>query len=106
MQVLSLGDFQRTFGGLNAGSEASYGIQQFFLNGGSEAYVVRVIGTGAISAAIDLLDKPSGGAVMLRAFSGQMISGTSVVNLGTWGNNVRLEVDYNTTNPATLLTCQ
>ena len=80
VQVLSLGDFQRTFGGLNAGSEASYGIQQFFLNGGSEAYVVRVIGTGAISAAIDLLDKPSGGAVMLRAFSGQMISGTSVVN--------------------------
>ena len=102
VQVLSLGDFQRTFGGLNAGSEASYGIQQFFLNGGSEAYVVRVIGTGAITAAIDLLDKPSGGAVMLRAFSGQMISGTSVVNPGSWGNNIRLEVDYNTTNPATL----
>ena len=102
VQVLSLGDFQRTFGGLNAGSEASYGIQQFFLNGGSEAYVVRVIGTGAITAAIDVLDKPSGGAVMLRAFSGQMISGASVVNPGLWGNNIRLEVDYNTTDPTTM----
>jgi uncharacterized protein len=102
VQVLSLGDFQRTFGGLNAGSEASYGIQQFFLNGGSEAYVVRVIGTGAITAAIDLLDKPSGGGVMLRAFSGQMISGASVINPGLWGNNIRLEVDYNTTNPSTM----
>jgi uncharacterized protein len=102
VQVLSLGDFQRTFGGLNAGSEASYGIQQFFLNGGSEAYVVRVIGTGAITAAIDLLDKPSGGAVMLRAFSGQMISGASVVNPGLWGNNIRLEVDYNTTDPTAM----
>src|SRR6478735_5176450 len=80
VQVLSLGDFQRTFGGLTAGSEA---------------YVVRVIGTGAVTAAIDLLDKPSGGAVMLRAFSGQMISGASVVNPGLWGNNIRLEVDYN-----------
>jgi uncharacterized protein len=102
VQVLSLGDFQRTFGGLNAGSEASYGIQQFFLNGGSEAYVVRVIGTGAITAAIDLLDKPSGGAVMLRALSGQMISGASVVNPGLWGNNIRLEVDYNTTDPTAM----
>jgi phage tail sheath protein FI len=102
VQVLSLGDFQRTFGGLNAGSESSYGIQQFFLNGGSEAYVVRVIGTGAVTAAIDLLDKPSGGAVMLRAFSGQMISGVSVVNPGLWGNNIRLEVDYNTIDPKTM----
>jgi uncharacterized protein len=98
VQVLSPGDFQKTFGGLSANSEASYGIQQFFLNGGSQAYVVRVIGTGAVTAAIDLQDKP-GGSAMLRASAGQMIGGQSVVNPGAWGNNVRLEVDYNTTDP-------
>ncbi len=101
VQVLSLGDFQKTFGGLSANSEASYGIQQFFLNGGSQAYVVRVIGTGAVTAAITLLDKPAGGA-MLTASAGQMISGTSVPNPGGWGNNLRVDVDYNTTNPQTL----
>src|SRR5712675_2522623 len=102
VQVLSLGDFQRTFGGLNVSSEASYGIQQFFLNGGSEAYGVRVTGTGAVTAAIDIQDKSSGGSVVLRAFAGQLISGASVANPGQWGNNIRLEVDYNTTAPDSL----
>lgn len=101
VQVLSLADFQKTFGGLSANSEASYGIQQFFLNGGSQAYVVRVIGVGAITAAISLLDKPTG-AVMLTASAGQMISGKSVPNPGAWGNNLRVDVDYNTTDPTKL----
>src|SRR5690242_10068315 len=57
VQVLSFADFERNFGGLNTDSEASYAIQQFFLNGGTEAYVVRV-GDGATirSAAVTLLD--------------------------------------------------
>ena len=101
VQVLSLGDFQKSFGGLSANSEASYGIQQFFLNSGSQAYVVRVIGSGALTAAISLLDKPSG-SVMLTASAGQMISGKSVANPGSWGNNLRLDLDYGTTNPQTL----
>jgi phage tail sheath protein FI len=42
VQIFSSADFERQFGGLDINSEASYGIQQFFLNGGSEAYVVRV----------------------------------------------------------------
>jgi len=101
VQMLSLADFQKTFGGLSANSEASYGIQQFFLNGGSNAYVVRVIGASAVTAAIALMDKPGGG-VMLTASAGQMISGKSVPNPGLWGNNLRLDVDFNTTDPAKL----
>src|SRR3712207_6143290 len=42
VQLFNMGDFQREFGGLNSQSEASYAIQQFFLNGGTEAWVVRV----------------------------------------------------------------
>src|SRR5690349_18226125 len=65
-RILSFADFERTFGGLDARSEASYAIQQFFLNGGSEAYVVRTTsGTGANAAgaaAIALQDAASGGA--------------------------------------------
>ena len=33
-----MGDFERDFGGLERTSEASYGIRQFFLNGGSQAW--------------------------------------------------------------------
>jgi len=34
VRVFNMGDFEREFGGLDVRSEASYGIQQFFLNGG------------------------------------------------------------------------
>jgi phage tail sheath protein FI len=40
--VASFAEFAQIFGGLDARSEASYAVQQFFLNGGSEASVVRV----------------------------------------------------------------
>lgn len=40
--VQTMADFERTFGCLDAGSEASYGIRQFFANGGERAWVVRV----------------------------------------------------------------
>jgi phage tail sheath protein FI len=40
--VASFAEFTQIFGGLDARSEASYAVQQFFLNGGSQASVVRV----------------------------------------------------------------
>jgi phage tail sheath protein FI len=90
-RVLSFADFERTFGGLDARSEGSYAIQQFFLNGGSEAYVVRTTsGTGAnaaASAAIALQDAAAGGTTVLTA---------TARSAGAWGNNVRLEVDFAT----------
>ena len=42
VRITSLADFERIFGGLDSRSEASYGINQFYLNGGSVAFVVRV----------------------------------------------------------------
>ncbi|MFL6448509.1 MAG: phage tail sheath C-terminal domain-containing protein [Bryobacteraceae bacterium] len=58
--VQSFADYKRTFGGLDATgldeeSESSYQIFQFFLNGGSTAYVVRVAPQDAESASVDLL---------------------------------------------------
>src|SRR6476620_586532 len=46
VQLLSMSDFEREYGGLNRAREASYAVQQFFLNGGSEAWVVRRGQTG------------------------------------------------------------
>jgi uncharacterized protein len=47
VQVFSFGDFEREFGGLDDRSEASYAIQQFFLNGGTQAWVVRAASAAA-----------------------------------------------------------
>ena len=41
-RVLSFAEFEERFGGLGAGLELGYAVRQFFLNGGTEAFVVRV----------------------------------------------------------------
>jgi phage tail sheath protein FI len=104
IQIFSVADFEREFGGLDINSEASYAIQQFFLNGGSEAHVIRigrvdpVTGPTFASARIDLLDEASANSLRVRA--GRLIKGVSVDDPGSWGNFVRAEVDYDTTDPA------
>ena len=50
--IFSFADFQRLFGGLASDSELSYAVQQFFLNGGSQACVVRVPKDGAVAASV------------------------------------------------------
>lgn len=95
-QVLSFADFERTFGGLNALSEGSYAVQQFFLNGGSNAYVVRTTSTtasnGAVAAVAAMEDAP-GGAVVLTA---------TAKSAGAWGNGIRIDVDYGAKDPTTM----
>jgi len=49
--IFSFPDFERLYGGLAANSELSYSVQQFFQNGGAQAYVVRTPGTSAGAAA-------------------------------------------------------
>ena len=42
IHILSFSDYERRFGGLQTDSEMSYAVRQFFLNGGSDAWVVRL----------------------------------------------------------------
>jgi uncharacterized protein len=84
VQVLNMGDFERVFGGLHARSEASYGIQQFFLNGGTEAWVVRTA-AGAVASANVAMQSAIGGATALTV---------TAANPGLWGNGLRVSVDY------------
>lgn len=78
VRITSYGDFERTFGGLDARSAASYAIQQYYLNGGSIAYVVRVternISGASVAASATLT--PTGGALRIDASSP-----------GAWANN-------------------
>ncbi len=47
-QLFAYGDFERAFGGLHLDSPVSYAVQQFFQNGGLEAWVVRVAASAEI----------------------------------------------------------
>ena len=87
IRVFSFGDFEREFGGLDQNSEASYGIQQFFLNGGTDAWVVRSVGKGAEPAKAILPDADGGTALQMEAGRGTRS------NPGKWGNQLRAQVD-------------
>jgi len=52
--IFSFADYERSFGGLASDSELSYAVQQFFGNGGTQAYVVRVPRAGASGAQVVL----------------------------------------------------
>jgi phage tail sheath protein FI len=43
--VLSWSDYEREYGGLDPNSDLSYAISQFFTNGGTRAYIVRLAAT-------------------------------------------------------------
>jgi phage tail sheath protein FI len=90
VELNGMGDFVRIFGGLDSRSEGSYAIDQFFRNGGTKAYAVRVAsGTGndaAAKASVEIKNHPGGAVKVLRI---------SAVDEGTWGNTVRIVVDRN-----------
>ncbi len=81
VRIQSFADFERTFGGLWVRSTMSYAVQQFFLNGGTDAIVVRVVR----SAAKATLSLPGSTALELEAASE-----------GVWGNGLKAIVDHQT----------
>ena len=81
VKINSYADYERNFGGLWRDSTLSYAVQQFFMNGGSQALVVRVTaGSGAKSPAPSEVD---------------LTSGTKLVAAsdGTWGRNLVVTVE-------------
>ena len=80
VHISSFADFQRTFGGVSPDSPLGYAVYQYYLNGGSEAEVVRLAHSDAIAAPISL-----GNGVSLVA-----------IGPGAWGSLLRVRIDYQT----------
>jgi Bacteriophage tail sheath protein len=80
--VNSYGDFERTFGGLWLGSALGFAVRDFFLNGGSQALIVRCY-------------RPDGGAAERATMS---INGLDLeaASPGAWGNQLRVRIDHDT----------
>ena len=87
-RILSFGDFEREFGGLAVASVLSYAVQQFFANGGSHAYVVRVPTSDSVAASITLWDGD-------QAAGGKKALTITALSKGAWANNVIVDVDDN-----------
>src|SRR5262245_2363049 len=93
--IFSFADFERSFGGLAADSELSYAVQQFFSNGGTEAYVVRV--PKASDAAVQAPDVKSAAATITlldNVAAGKQALLFTALSKGAWANNVIIDVDY------------
>ncbi len=88
VRCLSYADFLRAFGGPHPQSDLAASVKQFFDNGGTDCYVVRLADSSARRARVEL--ENLAGTAVLRA--------TAKME-GVWGNGVRLEVDDNTPNP-------
>src|SRR5690606_16270129 len=99
VRIFSMADFEREFGGLEAASAASYGIRQFFLNGGTDAHVVRVATDGDVAATAVLTSVFGGGSNIAVVTAGRRVGGVAVEDPGEWGNALRIDVDYATTDP-------
>jgi phage tail sheath protein FI len=79
MTITSFGDFERIFGGLHRDITLSYAVRDFFLNGGSQAVIVRLYKATAGKAAKAVYEVPN---LTLEAASE-----------GAWGMQVRARVD-------------
>ena len=87
----SFGDYERLFGGLAVDSTMSYAVRDFYLNGGSQAIIVRVH-NGAEAATLSLpTTTGSSGAEDLQL---------ETANVGSWGNKLKASINHETRDKA------
>src|SRR5437016_10756491 len=78
--IFSYADYERQFGGLWRDSTMSYAVHQFFLNGGGQAVIVRVV--------------TRSGAAKPATFGGFENGLTfKAANPGSWGMNLKVSTD-------------
>lgn len=79
----SYADFERIFGGLWVESTLGYAIRDFYLNGGSQAIIVRLYHTEEGATA-----KPATAQLTVNGLA------LEAVSPGSWGNALRARIDY------------
>ena len=82
VRIFSFADFERVFGGLWADGPMSFAVYHYFLNGGSDALIVRVHNGAAPGTASVSLS--GGGSATFTA-----------ANPGAWATKLRLRIDTN-----------
>jgi uncharacterized protein len=86
-RISNFGDFERKFGRIDYHCPMGYSVQQFFLNGGIDAIIVRVANVGTNGDAVKANNDIKG--LKLQA-KGE----------GQWGNHIRIRI-FGETRPST-----
>lgn len=89
--LFSFSDYERKFGSGTKQSEMAHQVRQFFLNGGRQAYVMRVA-----SVAPDVSPEAS---VDLHNEAGTKVLEVKAKEAGKEGNRLHIEVEYDTPAP-------
>lgn len=89
VRVSNFQQFTSRFGGHDSKLMGAYGVEGFFANGGQEAYVARVVGSGAAAASVTLKDRA--GTDSLTVTAGHRGSSDA----GAWGNDLYLAIQDN-----------
>lgn len=88
--INSFGDFERHFGGLWYDSTMSYAVKDFYMNGGSQAIIVRIHHDANVARLI------------LPAGSPPDVLVLEATSPGEWGNSLSASVNHNTQDPTKL----
>lgn len=86
--VQSWSDFQAQFGGLYPGVYLGYAVNQFFGNGGSQAYIVRIVDTtSAVTSTTP---------AAVASSTAALIGGLTVYanSPGAWGDNIKVSLTF------------
>jgi phage tail sheath protein FI len=105
--VVSWADFAAQFGGLDPRSYLGYAVNQFFLNGGQQAIIVRLVsdGSGGNTAAVaaaaritalqfDSSAAPAPSQVTITT-AGNGGLALAALNPGSWGDNYSVQIQPN-----------
>lgn len=84
--VTTWADFTKTYGSLNHLYPTTFAAYQFFVNGGQNLLINRVIGSGAAKASRTLVDRAGSPVATLRI---------DADNEGAWGNDIYVAVSDN-----------
>lgn len=87
VRLFSFADFERSFGAAHPDGDLAESVRLFFNNGGTDCYVVRIARNADPAA------------VTVRNLEGHDVLVATAKASGSWGNTVRLEVDWRTANP-------
>ena len=91
VKIFNFTAYQNLYGGFLSGSFLTHGVFQFFNNGGSQCYIVRVAGANAEIANIVLKD---------RGTTAQASLTVEARSPGVWGNTLAVVIADGTNDPA------
>src|SRR5215212_60040 len=95
VRILSLSEFEKIFGPAHPDSELSTSVKLFFQNGGTDCYVIRLVGLNSDGT----ITGQKASIVLKNEARTTNVFEFSAKEIGTWGNELALEIDYNTAQP-------